>query len=479
MDDEDIDFGGVDIDELERQIAAMDGDDVDLGPGSKKGKSKAKGKASPGSMDEEEIDVDKLLAEMSDGEPLDDSDPELQEMYGIKKVEKPKVAPPAKSQQKPAPAPVQKSQPQESRPTKTSVIPDTTVGQDSNGVSEDVLIEEENIYHAKEDIFSITCMNHEIENYINPIIDGKLVGTDYQDVLEMQKDEWQMYIDNVVGRIQSGKMDMKKYLEFVELGNKSQKSLLGKAQSKKASKTTIDRIKKRLELLESELADLYQQLGEQPKAEDSLTEETKAPPPAPKYLVPEDKLELLSKAVNQYIFFFMYCQENAIPLNPALMSKVKDVKTLFKNPFEITKDQYKAAMESLPPITVETLLGMSPGERNAKLEVMLKEAEESFEKMKEFGCTKEEAKDTADVIKYLRKIKDEVTIRLPAITETELTKSVVAKVNQAVPDDCIRLTLIKLSGAADHRTVFMKYRFDYGNTHKEGETPYVTSIHPA
>ena len=481
-DNDEIDVD-IDIDDLERQIAMMDGGDVGTQP-----KAKAKKVA-----DDDDIDVDKLLAELSDGggeaeAGEGDDDEDYEEMYG----EKPKKK---ETSVKPDPKkPQTKSSGNTTQPSSTKTTPvnkpppggdiDITVGQDSNGVSEDVLIEEENIYHTKEDIFSITCMNYEIENYIDPIIDKQLVGSDYRDSLEMQKDEWQMYVDSVMSRIESGKMSPEKYLEFVYLGKKSQTQILEKAIAKKASKTTIDRIKKRLELLDGEIADLKEQPGGEGQPMDE--EEPQAPkeevkpkaPSKPKYQVAEAKLEKLSSVLNQYLYFLMYCHENGID-NMSMMAKVKDVKNLFRDPYSITTEQYLAAMDKLEPITIEMILGMEPADRNAQLDVMLEEAEQAFEMMKSVTCTKEEAKDTAETIKYLRKIKETPIIRLPKVSTHDLLKQAPNKHNPNIPEDCVRFTLVKLSGAAGHRTIFAKYSFEYGGAHMEGDTPYVKFVNIA
>lgn len=188
---------------------------------------------------------------------------------------------------------------------------------------------------------------HEIENYIDPILDGKLIGENYRDILDTQKDEWQVYIDQITAKLQNGKISMEKYLEFVMLGQKTQTELLAKARTKKASKTTINRIVKRLELLKGEIRDVKEQMGqpmdveelpakqepieEEPKVKKEEKKEAEAPK-KPKFKVPEEKLEQLSKKLNQYKHFLVFCLENKITDNNALMAKVKDIKDLFKNP---------------------------------------------------------------------------------------------------------------------------------------------------
>lgn len=481
-----------DMDELERQIAAMDGGDDDHKQSNKAAKSKL--------VDDEHIDVDKLLAEMSDGGDVGDDDDEMAQydFAGLNKkkdagkAEAPKQAP-AKQAQAPAPEVKAVTKPPQKLPPKQ-----VEEGQDANGVDEEVLMAEEDVYHVKEDIFSVTCLADEIENYITPIIDGKLVGENYRDVLDTQRDEWQLYVDQLSSKIQAGKITLDKYLEFILLGQKSQTDLLAKAKAKKASKTTVDRITHRLKLLAGEIAEVKEQLGqtggtpmdiekpapveEQKKEPKPKNQEAMEPevPKKPKFKVSEDKLEQLSKKLNQYKYFLLYCHENQIGDNNGLMAKVKDIKDLFKNPPAITPEQYQGALQVLSPsITIEMILGMTPDERATKIETALDEANHSFELMKEVGCSKEEALSTVDTIKYLKKIKETPTARFPKIRIDELIKQAPNKTNAQIPDDCIRLTILKLSGTAGHRTVYIKYSFEYGGARSEGESPYVNSCYSA
>lgn len=136
-------------------------------------------------------------------------------------------------------------------------------------------------------------------------------------------------------------------------------------------------------------------------------------------------------------------------------------------------------MKALTPITMEMILGMTPDERATKIEAALKDANESFELMKEVGCSKEEALSTVDTIKHLKKIKETPTARMPIIRVDELPKNAPNKTNPQIPDDCIRLSIVKLSGAGAHRSIYIKYSFDYGGEHSEGETQYVDCSYPA
>jgi uncharacterized protein YlbG (UPF0298 family) len=327
----------------------------------------------------------------------------------------------------------------------------------------------------------------ELENYIAPILDNNLVGEDYREILETQKDEWQMYVDMVSGRLESGKMTLEKYLEIVVTGQKEQTEALKRAKAKKASITTIQRIEKRLGLIKGEISDLRDQMGDtggQQVDEEEIPakEEQTAPAPKkvepeqpkkPKFKVPEDKLEQLSKRLNQYKYFLIYCHENGIDGNNHLLATVKDVKDLFKTPYAITPEQYEKAVESLPSITIEMILGMTPAERDAKIEQALKDTNEAFEIMKELSCTKDEALGTVETLKYLKKLNEIPTARFPKLRTDDLQKVAANKTNQNIPEDCVRLTIVKLSGGAGHRSIFIKYCFDYGGGNTTGDTEYV------
>lgn len=183
--------------------------------------------------------------------------------------------------------------------------------------------------------------------------------------------------------------------------------------------------------------------------------------------------------LNQYIFLIQYWAENKMEVDQDIIVKVREVKKLFVDPYTITPGAYAQAMKELPPVTLQMLLGTTPAERQAKIDVILKEAEESFEKMKEFGCTKEEAKDTAETIKYLKKIREAHNVPLPKTKVNNLEKVAANKVNNAIPDNTIRCFLKNLDGAGGHRVFFLKYSFDLGAGPITAETPYVLSAHTA
>lgn len=124
---------------------------------------------------------------------------------------------------------------------------------DQNGVTEEKLIEEEDKYHTKESIMSLEALTHEISNYINPILDGHLVGEDYRDIISANKDEWQMYIEKTTKLIQNQKLTLEKYLEIIRIGLSNETDLLKTAKAKKASVTTVQRIAARVDIIRGEI----------------------------------------------------------------------------------------------------------------------------------------------------------------------------------------------------------------------------------
>jgi outer membrane biosynthesis protein TonB len=514
MSDEEIDYGD-DIRALERQIAALEGgggDEEDISANKGKSKKKVAKKGSEAEEDDGSMDFEKEMAkinkELEDG---GDDDDDMGAIMGQKK--KPAPAPEKKAAPAPKAQTTQKVDPAPKAPAKPAPAPKAAPpkpstpeeGTDENGVPEDILIEEEDKYHSKDDIISAECLSYELEHYICRIIDNNLVGNDYKDLLETVRDEVQIYLETLGGNLQSGKLSFDKYLELVKLGQKNQKNLLAIAQKKKASVTTIGRLEKRLELIETEIKAINDQLAgggeaeapeehheekpqpkdekkpaasEKPKEVAPAPEKKKEEPPAPpkkKYQVPKEKLETLSSLVNQYIYLITYWQQNGINANEELAKKAVEAKRLFKDPYAITKEACEKAIQNLPSITLDNVFGMTSDERNAKIDEYLKGAEESFEKMKLFGCTKEEATDTVDTIKFLKKLKDAQLYPLPEIATKDLEKVPPVKTNQHIPDDTIRLTLIKLSGAAGHRTFYLKWFFEYNGVKFQGDTDYVGS----
>lgn len=363
---------------------------------------------------------------------------------------------------------------------------DYAEAKDKNGVPESVLIEEEDIYHKKDKIVSAGCLGQEIENYINPIIDGELVGEDYRDILSMAKDEWEIYIDRLGSQIQSGKISLGKYKEIIEMGLSSQKNLLELGLKKKASKTTIDRIKNRISIITTEISEVVEQLKQ---SGESVAEEPKEQEPAPKKQKPaqaqespaklqvkKEKLEELSDRLNEYIYLALYWKSTGVHSDDNIMQQTLKVKSLFDNPHKITPQKYKDAMEILKPIPIELVLGMKLEERDAKIEMTLEKALETFEKMKTFGVGRDDAKATCDTIKYLRKIKEKKTVPFPQIQVRPLEVTFKGRTNHDIPDDCVRFTLTKLSGAANHRVFFVKYFFNYKGAQQTGDSNYVTSL---
>lgn len=513
--EEDYDFQGDDgFDDLEKQIAEMsdgEGDHVDHKPKKPAAPAPAKGGNKPApkpafSDDHDDLEAQILAMEGGEEEEEHPKPKPTATAPGPAKQAPPKQTPskpaptqptqvtvqPSQVQPKPVPKPAEPA-PQKAAPPKKPVNSTPVEGEDENGVAEDILIEEEGKYHNKDHIRSISALNAEIETYMNNILDNKLVGSDYRDALESSKDEWELYINRTKEMFASQKLTMEKYLKVVLNGKELQERLKEAATKNKASITTLNRINKRLEVIEQEIRDIEGELGggnSEPQPQEAHTEpvekpqekpakapdQTKSEMPKPKkeYKVPKEKLEELSKVLNQYLYLGSYWQTHGMTPNKEILTKVIEAKQLFKDPMAITPEQYKKAMSNLPPVTMEMVLGMTPSERDAKVELALKEANEVFERMKDLECSKDEAIPTVDVIKYLKKVKENKLVPLPEIETKSLEKQVNIKhTNSNIPDDTVRVTFQKLSGAAGHRTFFLKYWYDIGGNHHEGVTDYV------
>ncbi len=491
-------LGQIDKAEYQRQLAARK-KVSNQAPAGKKGRKPS-----------DDIDVDALLAAMDkNGGELPDSDDEKHKPQPVKAAPKPTVT----THQKPS-APAPQPTPQKvSAPAPVQNKPSAV--QDQGGYAEeddDTLFEEEDKYHNHQQIVSLTAMNYEIENYFPKVLDEQTIGEDtYRDCIDGVRDEWQLFIEKVSGQMQAGRLTPDKYCEMVKIGLDSQKRLLEEAKKNKTTLNTINRIKKRISVIEGEIAELSKsdeepaeptntqhieppkqaenvsapvkaetQSTQKPKVEESHMKEEKVSKPSvtktsmeKEYLIPKEKLDALSDRINQYIYLALYWQENQIAPKNGILIKVAEAKKLFVDPYTINATKYNKCMQDLPEIELELLLGTTPEERDAKIDLTLQEAEESFELMKVAQCTKEEATSTADVIKYLRKLKDIKTVPFPEIKTSNLEKVNPAKSNQSIPDDTVKLTFLRLSGAADHRVFFIRYFFEYGGKSSSGDTPYV------
>ena len=501
MKEDDEYFGNdADFDDLENQINQMSDEDDGFGS---KSKPKPKQVTKPKKAADDDIDVDKLLAQLDKHGELVDSEDEKTKKVKIQQKQTPKepqrqAAPKQEVQKvvsKPVQPPVEQSKP--ATKPKPNALPE-----------DDILIEEENEYHEHMTIVSVTALNYELENYFPKVIDEKTIGEeDYRDLLESIKDEWQIYIDRVQANFESGKMTPEKYSVVVKMARGNQQDLLARAKQRGTTVNTIQRIQKRIELIDQELAELNgmgQQADEQPAPEQTgnahtesvMHEEknTKIKPVGEKpavttrtsdmqpasttskmkeYMIPVSNLEEMSNRINQYIYFCLYFKQNDLSLDNELMIQVKQAKELFKTPYAIKSSDYKKVMASLPVITGEMVVGMNLQQRQAKIDLKIEEIEASFETMKEFGCTKEEAMLTVDTLKYFKKIQVTQLVPYPVIETTELLKKVVPRFLEHVPDESIKLTLVKLSGAADHRVFFIKYTYEYGGVQLTGDSPYV------
>ena len=343
-------------------------------------------------------------------------------------------------------------------------------------------------------IISVDSLNYELENYVNKIIDEELVGSEYRDRLELSKMTIEKHVAKLSASIEKGKTTISQYLGLVLLGQKSQENLLIQAQEKKASKTTVQRIKKRLELMKEEVNMLKENgaevVEENPESQNPNPQEKPSPkepvkeqpkevkpvevkePPKKKYIVPEAKLEKLSQAVNSYMYLALYWRENRMNIDKSLMIKVDAVRKLFHDPYKINGADYEKAMDDLPEVKMEMVAGLNENQRSEKIEGLLEAANEAFENIKKFGCTKDEAISTAETIKYLNKIKDIPNIPCPEIKVAEIEKPNITKPNVSIEEHEMKFTIIKAEGALGHRSLWIKYSLNY-NGEISGVTQYV------
>jgi len=193
-------------------------------------------------------------------------------------------------------------------------------------------------------------------------------------------------------------------------------------------------------------------------------------------MVPREKLETLDDLLRRYIFLTMYWKECDIAPNKDIVLRALRVKKLFQVIPDITNEVCDSAIASLSTITYEMVLGITPQQRDATIEIFLKNAEQSFEKMKECGCTKAEAEDTVDTIKYLRKLNETPLIPCPQIATKELVKMKPATTNSNVPNNTIRLVLRNISSAVGNPTLYFKWYFQYAQIMYAGESETVSSF---
>ena len=235
---EDIDLNDPQLDEYERMIAEMSDED---NPGASKKKAAAP-KPAPAPAKKKQAPAP---SKGKKPEHHDDSDDPLDESYldlerQLQALEEESAGTPKKTG-------VTTHQLAEPEPEEEGG------NKDKNGVSEEKLMEEEDKYHTKESIMSLEALNHEISNYINPILEGNLVGEDYRDIISANKDEWELYIEKTTRLIQSEKLTLEKYLELIRGGLSNEESLLKIAKAKKASITTVDRITARIKVIQNEI----------------------------------------------------------------------------------------------------------------------------------------------------------------------------------------------------------------------------------
>jgi hypothetical protein len=501
-----------DLAEYERQIAALGGGEMDLGPTVKGknagGKSAPKKEANPGDIDLDDLDaLERAIANMSDEE--DDSKPVPKKM---------------------APAPVLANPP----PTKVQVVrvapPATHLNdddeleepKDENGVVESILMEEEPVYHGFQKIVSIDTLTHEEENYISKIIDGELIGSDYREILETEREERQTHMNKLMRVLQSGALSLDAYLDMVQQALQNQLQLQKVAIAKKASITTQKRIENRIQLMTAEIATVKQQTqGGKPEAppqqlsqstiqptaqpttqpilQPAQISEEKLPPvnktntkkmelveestirakseiiPAQKqYKISEEMLTEMSTLIIQNSYLSMYKQQIGAPVSSDTVAKLRKYKDLFNDPYSITDRHHEEVVCFFPKITTEMVIGCTAEERVKKLDEIEEEAMNSIEKMKAVACDKAEYLPTVELIKYVKSIKGIETVPVPQVTCTNIEKMWKGPFNKNVPESTLRIYLNRLSGAATHRTFFLRLGINYTGTITTVDTPWVS-----
>jgi hypothetical protein len=493
-------FQDADLAELERQIAALDGDDVDLGPPVKGGKATAKA-PSKKKLGHDEIDLDDLdalekqIAQMSDEEEESNT--------------KPKVVAPAPA----APKPQEPEKTQAVVIREAPLVPHGDVDEgldepkDENGVPESTLMEEEPVYHGFQKIVSIDTLTHEEENYIGKIIDGQLIGPDYRDILETERTERQTHIEKLMKVMQSERLSLADYLGMVQQALENQQELQKAATAKKASITTQKRIQKRIELMTAEIETVKQRVQEngadartQPQnaaqpaddAGDKLppvnkTNTKKAdsgefttakassemPPTKKQYMVSEGKLNHMSKLIIQNVYFTFYKEQAGAPVASQLVAKLKNYRLLFNDPYKIRESDYEEFMATFPPITSEMVAGCSAEERLVRLQEIEDEAMISIEQMKTHALDKSEYLPTVELIKYVKAIKGIDSTPIPQVVSSNIEKMWKGPFNKNVPENTLRIYLERLTGAASHRAFFLKLGINYSGNITTVDTPWV------
>lgn len=90
---------------------------------------------------------------------------------------------------------------------------------DHNGVPEEVLVEEEDIYHDPLTFKSIEALTYEIDTYAPMVMGPKYKGEDYRDLIDMKLMGLENQRGALMGGLQSGKLSPQKYLSVVYLIN--------------------------------------------------------------------------------------------------------------------------------------------------------------------------------------------------------------------------------------------------------------------
>lgn len=130
--------------------------------------------------------------------------------------------------------------------------PDGDEPKDTNGIPEHILLEEEPVYHHCDQIMSIDTLRDQVQTFLDPIIEKKLVSQDYVEAMELVKIEYNAIADRLEKGIISQKLTMQDYVPMVKTNLSIQYDLLKKAK-KEASVSAQQRIANRIEVMTQEI----------------------------------------------------------------------------------------------------------------------------------------------------------------------------------------------------------------------------------
>lgn len=123
---------------------------------------------------------------------------------------------------------------------------------DGNGVPQSVLLDEEPIYHDEEQISSIDALRHQVEHFINPLLENKQLSDDFRESMESIKSEYSSLADKLERGIVSEKLPLDVYVVMVKAKLVIQQKLLAEA-TKGGSVSAQKRIASRIEVMSNEI----------------------------------------------------------------------------------------------------------------------------------------------------------------------------------------------------------------------------------